>query len=197
VIVKHGRVIAEGYHRRAGAPHAEVEALRRAGSRARGGTLYVTLEPCHHTGRTPPCCQAIIAAGIAVMGHVGLQPQTATVYRREGTTPRVADRIAREAQDLQTAGCFAVVIEAVPADLATRITTSLEVPVIGIAAGTETDGQVLVSTDLVGQLPFTPPFVTPKANVFDVVTRAAREFVDDVQRGTTVGASADDWPTLA
>src|SRR3989338_7061658 len=64
VIVKDGRVVGRGYHRRAGLPHAEVEALREAGSRARGAPLYVTLEPCNHTGRTPPCCDAILAAGI-------------------------------------------------------------------------------------------------------------------------------------
>ena len=65
LIVKGGRVVGWGWHRRAGAPHAEVDALRRAGSRARGGTLYVTLEPCRHSGRTGPCCDAILAAGIA------------------------------------------------------------------------------------------------------------------------------------
>lgn len=64
VMVKRGRVIGQGYHRRAGLPHAEVEALRRAGARARGATLYVTLEPCTHTGRTPPCCDALVRAGI-------------------------------------------------------------------------------------------------------------------------------------
>lgn len=146
-----------------------------------------------------PCLaevQAIIAAGIPVVGHVGLLPQTATVFHKEGTTPDDADRIAREAEELQNAGCFALVIEAVPAELATRITTSLEIPTIGIAAGVETDGQVLVSTDLLGQLPFTPPFVVPKANVFDIVTRAAREFADDVRIGAIVGVSSEDWPTL-
>lgn len=141
--------------------------------------------------------EAIIAAGVAVMGHVGLQPQTATVYRKEGRTPSEADRIAAEALALEAAGCFAVVIEAVPADLATRITGELGVPTIGIAAGVETDGQVLVSTDLVGQLPFTPPFVTPKANVFAIVTQAAREFVAEVHGGEAVGVGPDDWPTLA
>ncbi|MBI2104542.1 MAG: bifunctional diaminohydroxyphosphoribosylaminopyrimidine deaminase/5-amino-6-(5-phosphoribosylamino)uracil reductase RibD [Candidatus Omnitrophica bacterium] len=65
VVVKGGRVIGQGYHRRAGLPHAEVEALRRAGARARGSTLYVTLEPCNHTGRTPPCCDAILTAGVS------------------------------------------------------------------------------------------------------------------------------------
>ena len=65
VVVREGRVAGEGYHRRAGGEHAEREALRRAGSRARGATLYVTLEPCVHRGRTPPCAGAIVAAGIA------------------------------------------------------------------------------------------------------------------------------------
>lgn len=141
--------------------------------------------------------RAIVAAGIEVMGHVGLQPQTATVYQKEGKTPDEAERIAREARELEAAGCFAVVIEAIPADLATRITADLHVPTIGIAAGVETDGQVLVSTDLVGQLPFVPPFVTPKANVFQIVTDAAREFVAEVHRVPTTASSADDWPTLA
>lgn len=64
VIVNGGRIVGEGYHRRAGMPHAEIEALRMAGEAARGATLYVTLEPCAHYGRTPPCTEAIIAAGI-------------------------------------------------------------------------------------------------------------------------------------
>lgn len=64
VVVKRGRIVGQGYHRHAGWAHAEVEALRQAGRRASGATMYVTLEPCHHTGRTPPCCEALIQAGI-------------------------------------------------------------------------------------------------------------------------------------
>ncbi len=65
VVAAGGEIVGEGYHRQAGAPHAEIEALQRAGARARGATLYLTLEPCNHVGRTPPCVPAIVAAGIA------------------------------------------------------------------------------------------------------------------------------------
>ncbi len=128
--------------------------------------------------------RAIIDAGIPVMGHVGLLPQTAEVFRKEGKTPEEAARILDEARALDAAGCYAIVIEAVPAELATRITEAVTVPTIGIAAGVATDGQVLVSTDLIGQLPFTPPFVTPKANVFQIVQDAARSYVNDVHTGS-------------
>ncbi|MDP1755842.1 MAG: bifunctional diaminohydroxyphosphoribosylaminopyrimidine deaminase/5-amino-6-(5-phosphoribosylamino)uracil reductase RibD, partial [Pseudohongiella sp.] len=65
VIVKDGRVVGEGWHERAGTPHAEVHALKAAGETARGATVYVTLEPCSHHGRTPPCAEALIQAGVA------------------------------------------------------------------------------------------------------------------------------------
>jgi 3-methyl-2-oxobutanoate hydroxymethyltransferase len=128
-----------------------------------------------------PQVAAIVAAGIPVMGHVGLLPQTADSYRRQGTTPEEADRIANEALALDEAGCYAVVIEAVPADLAARITAEVSCPTIGIAAGPECDGQVLVSTDLIGQVPNPPRFVKPKANVYGAVVRAAREFAAEVR----------------
>ncbi len=125
--------------------------------------------------------RAILDAGIPAMGHVGLLPQTAVSYRRQGTTPDEADRIAAEARALDEAGCYAVVIEAVPAELAARITAELVCPTIGIAAGPDCDGQVLVSTDLIGQVPNPPRFVKPKADVFGAVERAAREFADEVR----------------
>lgn len=136
--------------------------------------------------------RAIVAAGIPVMGHVGLLPQTAEFFRKEGKTPEEAARIVDEARALDAAGCYAIVIEAVPAELASAITEAVSVPTIGIAAGAATDGQVLVSTDLIGQLPFAPPFVTPKANVFQIVQDAARSYVDDVHGAENGAESTTD-----
>ena len=65
VVVKNNKVIGMGYHKQAGTPHAEIHALQQAGKKAKGATLYVTLEPCNHTGRTPPCTEAVLKAGIA------------------------------------------------------------------------------------------------------------------------------------
>lgn len=74
VLVKDGKVVGQGYHRKAGTPHAEVIALQRAGENARGATLYVTLEPCCHFGRTPPCCEAVINQGVARVVAATLDP---------------------------------------------------------------------------------------------------------------------------
>ena len=93
VIVQGNRIIAQGYHRRAGAPHAEVEALRRAGTRARAATLYVTLEPCNHTGRTPPCCDAILAAGISQVIVASNDPNPVTNGRGSARLRRAGVRV--------------------------------------------------------------------------------------------------------
>jgi 3-methyl-2-oxobutanoate hydroxymethyltransferase len=132
-------------------------------------------------GAKIPQVEAIIASGIPVMGHVGLLPQTADAYRRQGTTPDEADQIVADAIALDRAGCYAIVIEAVVPEVARRVTESVGAPTIGIAAGLGTDGQVLVSTDLLGQLPEPPPFVTPKADVRGAVIAAGRAFADEVR----------------
>ena len=126
--------------------------------------------------------RAIIDAGIPVMGHVGLLPQTAEGgYRRHGKTVAEADRLVSEARALDEAGCFAIVIECVDHDAARRITDAVSGPTIGIAAGGDCDGQVLVSTDLIGLLPDPPPFVAPRANVRDIIRGAAAEFAAEVR----------------
>jgi 3-methyl-2-oxobutanoate hydroxymethyltransferase len=124
--------------------------------------------------------RAIIAAGIPVMGHVGLLPQTADSYLRHGTEPDEAARILADAVALDEAGCYAIVIEAVPPELAARITTAVGAPTIGIAAGRETDGQVLVVHDLIGLSPEPPAFVAPRANVHAVIVHTARTFAEEV-----------------
>jgi 3-methyl-2-oxobutanoate hydroxymethyltransferase len=119
------------------------------------------------------------------MGHVGLLPQTAEGgYRRQGTTREDAARIIADAIALDAAGCFAIVIEAVDPAVATAITPQVSAPTIGIAAGADCDGQVLVSTDLLGLLPSPPPFVTPKANLHATITEAARAFARDVREAS-------------
>jgi 3-methyl-2-oxobutanoate hydroxymethyltransferase len=160
----------------AGTYRTPAEAVETARALVAAGADSVKLE-----GGLIPQVAAIIAEGIPAMGHVGLLPQTAVSYRRQGTTADEAERIAAEARALDDAGCYAVVVEAVPAELAARITAELSCPTIGIAAGPECDGQVLVSTDLIGQVPDPPRFVKPKANVYAAVVRAGREFADEVR----------------
>lgn len=127
---------------------------------------------------------AIIAAGIPVMGHVGLLPQTAQSRRRYGVTPAEFDAVRRDAIALAEAGCFAMVIEAVVPELAATITAAVGVPTIGIAAGLACDGQVLVWTDLLGALPNPPAFVTPYADVFSLVRDAGAAFAAGVRAAT-------------
>jgi 3-methyl-2-oxobutanoate hydroxymethyltransferase len=104
-------------------------------------------------GTSAQRARAIVDAGIPVMGHVGLTPQTATVlggYRAQGRTSEQALAVARDAIALQEAGCFSIVFEAIPAAVAAELMERIEVPVIGIGAGSATDGQVLVFHDLLG-----------------------------------------------
>lgn len=168
----------------AGTYRTPEEAVATARELVRAGADSVKLE-----GGLIAQVAAILEAGIPAMGHVGLLPQTAESYTRQGRTPDEAERIAAEARALDRIGCYAIVIEAVPAELAARITAQVSCPTIGIAAGPECDGQVLVSTDLIGQVPNPPRFVKPKANVYAAVVRAGREFADEV-RGLDAGEEA-------
>ncbi len=158
------------------------QAVRSARALIEAGADSVKLE-----GGLAEQVRAIIADGIAVMGHVGLLPQTAESYRRHGVDPEEARQIVADAAALDAAGCYAIVIEAVPPEVATRITAAVAAPTIGIAAGTQTDGQVLVVSDLIGLSPEPPRFVTPRANVHAVIVHTAKVFADEVRAATDAG----------
>jgi 3-methyl-2-oxobutanoate hydroxymethyltransferase len=127
----------------------------------------------------------IVASGIPVMGHIGLMPQHVHQtggYRVQGRTEEAAERVLRDAKALDALGCFAIVIECVPAPLAATITRTVRVPTIGIGAGTDTDGQVLVLHDLLGLLSAPAPrFVRRYMDGERVLTDALNAFDDDVK----------------
>jgi 3-methyl-2-oxobutanoate hydroxymethyltransferase len=129
--------------------------------------------------------RAIVDSGIPVMGHVGLTPQSASAlggFRAQGKTADAAMRIARDAIDLEGAGCFAIVFEAVPAAVADALMPHIQVPVIGIGAGLATDGQVLVFHDLLGiNVGRTPKFVKRYADVHDRMVAGVRAYAQDVR----------------
>ncbi len=127
---------------------------------------------------------ALVQAGVPVMGHVGLTPQAVNMtggFRRQGTSPPEAERILREAIALEQAGAFAIVLEHIPSTLAATITTKLSIPTIGIGAGPDCDGQVLVTADVLGLSDWQPPFAKPYANLRQQGIAAAQSFCDHVR----------------
>ena len=129
--------------------------------------------------------RAIVGAGIPVMGHVGLTPQTSTAlggWKAQGRTARAAARIASEARALQRAGCFALVFEAIPSAVTEELMPLLEIPVIGIGAGPATDGQVLVFHDLLGiRDGLGPRFVKRYASLQEEMNSGVSAFAADVR----------------
>lgn len=126
-------------------------------------------------------------AEIPVMGHVGLTPQSVNAlggYRVQGKTPATAEQLMRDARSVEAAGAFAIVLEAMPRELAAEITHALHIPTIGIGAGPDCDGQVLVLHDMLG-LTFqdAPKFARRYANVGEIIANAVREYCADVQSG--------------
>lgn len=128
----------------------------------------------------------IVNSGVPVMGHIGLTPQFVHGlggFKVQGKTLKAADRLVKEAKQLESAGCFSVVLECVPAVVAQAITEYLSIPTIGIGAGPQTDGQVLVLADLLGlNLDFKPKFVKTYLNGSDLFKDAINQYVSDVCR---------------
>jgi 3-methyl-2-oxobutanoate hydroxymethyltransferase len=135
--------------------------------------------------------RAIVRAGVPVMGHVGLTPQTATAlggYRAQGRTAERARDVLEDALALQKAGCFAIVVEAIPSEVTDVIMQYMEVPVIGIGAGPSTDGQVLVLHDLLAiHEGFKPKFVKEYAAVGAAMVAGVRAYAEEVRDRTFPG----------
>ncbi len=159
------------------------DAVRNAGRLLQeGGAAAVKLE-----GGRPviDAVKRLVDVGIPVMGHLGLQPQSvhqAGGYVRRATQPREADALIADALALQDAGAFAIVLEAIPGEVARDTTRALAVPTIGIGAGPDCDGQILVSYDMLGLFDgFTPSFVRQYAQLGDSIVAAAKEYAADVR----------------
>ena len=168
------------------------EAVRNAGRLLKdGGAAAVKIEG----GRSvTDVARRLVDVGIPVMGHLGVLPQSVNQqsgYRQRGGDAREADLIFTDALALQDAGVFALVLEAIPADLAAKLTAELAVPTIGIGAGPDCDGQVLVSSDLLGLHDRIPPFARRYANLSEVIVNAARAFVEDVREASSSRARTD------
>ena len=131
--------------------------------------------------------QRILSAGIPVMGHLGLTPQSIYkfgTYVARATAQEEADQLVRDAQLLQELGCFAMVLEKIPAQVGERVSKMLTIPTIGIGAGPHTDGQVLVTQDMLGiNKEFSPRFLRRYAQLHDVMTEAFRQYSADVRAG--------------
>jgi 3-methyl-2-oxobutanoate hydroxymethyltransferase len=161
------------------------DAVRNAGRLLKeGGAAAVKLE-----GGRPvlDVVRRLVDVGIPVMGHLGLQPQSVRRlgrYIKQATRPEDADALVADAIALRDAGAFAIVLESIPEDVARTATASVDVPTIGIGAGPDCDGQILVSSDMLGLFDrFVPSFVKQYAKLADSIDAATRAYVDDVHAG--------------
>jgi len=134
-----------------------------------------------------PQIRAIIAAGIPLMAHIGMLPQSVREeggYKVKGRSAAEAEQLLADAHAVEAAGAFSVVLEIVAAETARQITAAINIPTIGIGSGENCDGQILVTHDLIGLYPwFTPKFVSPEVHVAEEIRKAARIFIDRTRGG--------------
>jgi 3-methyl-2-oxobutanoate hydroxymethyltransferase len=191
-VIRHTRAV------RTGAPQAFIvadmpflshqasstQALRNAGRLVQqGGTTAVKLEGGGDVAKT---VQRIVSAGIPVMGHLGLQPQSVHAqggFRRQATQPEEQESLLNDAKSLEQAGAFAIVLEMVPDAVAREVRNAVRAPVIGIGAGPECDGQVLVTHDILGLSGYAPSFAKQYAALGQAITDAVTSFADEVRSG--------------
>ena len=180
------------------------EATRNAGRfLQQGGMDAVKLEGGRERA---DAIRSITSAGIPVMGHIGLTPQSVNLlggFRAQGKTALAARRLVEDALILEEAGCFSIVLESVPARLAQLISKKISIPTIGIGAGVGCDGQVLVTHDLLGLFDrFTPKFVKKYANLHQEMQKAFSDYIDDVEtkrfpaQEHTVEMDDKEWEAL-
>lgn len=159
-------------------------AVKNAGEFIKAGANAVKVEGCDGIEKE---IKAILSAGIPVMGHLGLLPQSVNKtggYKMQGNDEKSAEKIIKDAQNLEKLGVFALVLECIPSELASRIAQMLSIPVIGIGAGKNTDGQVLVINDMLGfNSGYIPAFVKKYANVKDIIFKALTDYKNDVESG--------------
>jgi 3-methyl-2-oxobutanoate hydroxymethyltransferase len=169
----------------AGADEAVKNAIRLV---AEGGVEAVKLEGGAEYG---DIVRRIVRAGVPVMGHIGLTPQSVHKlggYVVQGRSEEKAQKLLADAKALEDAGCYALILEMIPAELAAEITAAVGIPVIGIGAGAGCDGQVLVCYDLLGMNPdFTPKFVKKYLDLAVAIRDAATSFRDEVKHGSFPG----------
>jgi 3-methyl-2-oxobutanoate hydroxymethyltransferase len=160
------------------------DALRNAGRLIQeGGAAAVKIEGGRQIVDT---ARRLVDIGVPVMGHLGLTPQSVHQlggFRPQGKDSEAADRLVKDAEMLEKSGVFAIVLESIPSDLAGRVTASVKIPTIGIGAGTQCDGQVLVSYDALGLSEQIPPFAKQYAHLGEQILSAAREYIEDVRAG--------------
>ncbi|MEO0205082.1 MAG: 3-methyl-2-oxobutanoate hydroxymethyltransferase [candidate division WOR-3 bacterium] len=160
------------------------EAVKNAGSFLKMGAAGVKIEGAGPVLKT---IERLVQVGIPVMGHLGLTPQSIHTfggYKLCGKTKKEAEQIIKDAKKLESAGCFSIVLEKVPMQLAKRITRMLKIPTIGIGAGPYCDGQILVLHDMLGFYDdFKPKFVKQYAKIGHEIKKAVLRYVNEVKSG--------------
>lgn len=139
-------------------------------------------------GNKPEIISALAEENIPVMGHIGLTPQTAESFKVQGKDKESAERLLKEAKEIEKSGAFALVLECIPEELGKKITESINIPAIGIGAGRYADGQILVINDLIGLFDrFTPKFLKKYADTHKVIKDALTKYKEEVLTGEFPG----------
>lgn len=147
--------------------------------------MHVGVKGVKIEGNKPEVVRSLVEAGIPVMGHLGLLPQTAEQFKVQGKDAADAEQMKKDALELEEAGVFSLVLECIPRKLAAEIGEALKIPTIGIGAGPDCDGQVLVLQDMLGLTKgYLPKFVKQYVQLGDLASKALSDYADEVKQGT-------------